>query len=138
MMNKVPMTLAVALPVASSLVDAPIFTAPAGSEWEIVEAIESHSVAGSDGSAVTLDLTKTDSGEAPASGDSLLASTFNLKSTANVPVSKTTASGLSTSLPVRTLKAGQSLCMNFTGTLTALAGFSLVVVLRQLRAGTYR
>lgn len=139
-MNKSPLVLALSQtinPATALMVDGTFFTCPAGAEYEVVEVIESHSVAGSDGGAVTADLKKCDSGTAPASGTSVLSSTFDLKSTANTPVSKTTASGLAAEA-VRILTAGQRLCLDLTGTLTALAGFNVTVVLRLRRAGNYR
>lgn len=124
-------------PATALMVDAVLFTVPTGAEYEVVEVLESHTVAGTDGSAVTLDLKKTSAGTAPASGTSVLSSTFDLKSTANTPVSKNTASGLA-AMVTRRLTSRQMLCLDFTGTLTALAGMSVTVVLRLVRAGTYR
>jgi hypothetical protein len=125
-------------PATALMVDAILFVVPTGAEYEVVEAIEAHTVAGSDGSAVTCNLRKASAGTAPGSGTSVLASTFDLKSTANTPVAKNTGSGLSTSETTRTLRSGQMLSMDLSGTLTALAGFSLTVVLALKRKGTYR
>lgn len=139
-MNKAPriVTFTQAInPATALMVDAGLFTVEAGAEYEVVEAIEAHTVAGSDGGAVTLDLKKAGSGTAPGAGTSVLSSTFNLKSTANTPVSKTRASGIAAQ-SVRRLVGGQTLFLDFTGTLTALAGMCVTVVLRQTRFGTYR
>lgn len=124
-------------PATALMVDGTLFTCPTGSEYEVVEVIESHTVAGSDGGAVTADVKKCTSGTAPSAGTSVLSSTFNLKSTANTPVAKNTASGLAAQ-PTRTLKSGERLCLDLTGTLTALAGFSLTIVLSRKRSATYR
>lgn len=125
-------------PATALMTDTTLMTVEAGAAYEVVEVIESHTVAGTDGSAVTVDVKRCASAVAPASGDTVLGSTFNLKSTANTPVSKTKASGLASTQASRTIVAGQRLCLDFSGALTALAGFNIVVVLKQLRAGTNR
>lgn len=141
MSKNLVLTFAQAIDPATALqVDAPLFTAPLGSEWELVEAIETHTVAGSDGGSVTLDIKKVSPGTAPGSGTSMLASssTFNLKSTANTPVHKVRGSGLAATQALRTLRSGQSLCLDFTGTLTALAGMSVTILLRNMRPANNR
>jgi hypothetical protein len=85
---------------------------------KIVDARINLEVAGSDGGAVTLDLKKCASGTAAASGTSVLASTLNLKSTARTPVAATLTATDST----RLFQAGDSISLDFTGTLTALVG----------------
>lgn len=112
---------------------------PEGFEYEVVEVNEEHTVAGTDAGAVTADLKKLASATvgAPSTGTSVLSSTFNLKSTANTPVKKTTASGLAAK-SVRTLRSGDRLGLDFTGTLTALGGMAITVSLVMRRPGTYR
>lgn len=93
--------------------------------YEFVAAFEVHSTAASDSGAVTLDITKDASGVAPTAGTSLLASQLSMKSTANVyqvGLPGTTAQTIS-------IAAGDRLSVNFTGTLTALAGVEVVVFL---------
>lgn len=125
-------------PATALPVDAILFVAPPGSEYEVLSVSEAHSVAGTDGGAVTGDLKKHSAGTTPANGTSVLSSTFDLKSTLNTPVNKTTASGISGNGQTRRIVGGQMLSVDFTGTLTALAGMSLTVVLKELRAPTYR
>jgi hypothetical protein len=73
--------------------------------------------------------------EAPASGTTVLSSTFDLKSTANTPVRKTAASGLTATLANRKLDTGDRLSLNYTGTLTALVGVVNIELKRLLTAG---
>lgn len=126
-------------PATALMVDSWLFRCPEGFEYEVVEVNEEHTVAGTDGGAVTADLKKLISATvgAPSTGTSVLSSTFNLKSTANTPVKKTTASGLAAK-SVRTLRSGDRLGLDFTGTLTALGGMAVTVSLVMRRPGTYR
>lgn len=93
--------------------------------YEVISAIETHSTAGSDSGAVTLDVTKDSSGIAPTGGISVLASTFNAKSTANTP-SFVAAASLASTVAIA---AGDRLSLNVTGTTTALAGVVVEVTL---------
>jgi hypothetical protein len=106
-----------------------LFTADV--DYMIAAAYERHETLGTDGSAVTADVVKASSGTAMASGTSLLASTFNLKSTINTTQSKTQAAG--TLATDRILSAGQCLGIKFSGTMTAVTGVSITVVLVPLR-----
>lgn len=98
--------------------------------YELVYAAESHITAGSDAGAVTGDVKKSASGTAITAGTSLLASTFNLKSTASTPVIKKVGNGGLAARPTRYVNSGQQVGLDFTGTLTAYAGgaFTLVFV----------
>ena len=125
-------------PATALQVDAILFIVEDGASYEVMETNEAHTVAGSDGSAVTADLTRCAAGTAPGSGSTVLSSTFNLKSTANTPVSKVRGNGLAAAQASRILSSGQMLCLNLTGTLTALAGMNLNVFLKQLRPGNAR
>jgi len=83
-----------------------------------------HSTAGSDAGAVTLQVERLQGTEAPAAGDNLLSAAFNCKGTANTvqngALTATTAS--------LTLSRGDRLGLNYTGTLTALAGVVVGIV----------
>jgi hypothetical protein len=84
-----------------------------------------HATAGSDGGAVTLNLERLQGTEAPGgNGDALLATAFNCKGTANTvqngALTATTAS--------LTLSKGNRLGLDYTGTLTALAGVVVSVL----------
>ena len=101
---------------------------------EVLRVTERHETAGSDAGAVTLDVMKVPDATAIASGSSVLASTFNLKSTANTLVSK---QGVNLSAN-RQLKENQSLALLTSGTLTALVGVHVTVYLKYLGRGSYR
>lgn len=102
-------------------------------DYELVGVTEVHDVAGSDGGAVTLDIVKCPSGTTVASGTSMLASTFDLKSTADTPVKKTVANGgISQTQSTRIITDGQAVALNFTGTLTALVGVAVTIWLKPL------
>ena len=123
----------------TEVVDTAIFTCPEGAEYEVTEVMEEHTTLGTNGSAVTMDVVKAASGTAVAGATTLLQSTFNMKSTVDTPVRKTVAnSGLVTARGTRTLTAGQKLGLDFTGTLTALAGVCVTVVLRLRRPALNR
>jgi hypothetical protein len=88
-----------------------------------VEAIqEIHKTAGNDASAVTAALKKAANGTACASGTAIMSSTFNLKGTANTLQTATVATGT-------TLAENDRVCIDFTGTLTTLAGVTVNLVL---------
>jgi len=89
--------------VAAADVAKTFFIAPAA--CKILSAYERHvTVAGQAGS---LTIEKLTSGEAPGSGDVLLASAFSLTSTANTPVTKAAVSDPAITL----LAAGDALCL---------------------------
>lgn len=113
----------------AALLDCYIFTAIG--DWELLGVTEVHDVAGTDGSAVSLDIKKCASGTTIASGTSVLSSTFDMKSTADTPVKKTVSNGLATA-PTRIIRDGESLAADFTGVLTALTGLALILWLRPL------
>lgn len=105
-----------------------IFTADR--PYQVVEVHEIHEVAGSDGSAVTLDITKDSGTNAPGAGVSVFASgTFNLKGTANTLQTKSAASGI-----LGCIVRGQRLGLKDAGTPTAVAGVQVTVVLRSVEA----
>jgi hypothetical protein len=95
--------------------------------YRVVRVREVHSTAGSDGSAVNVQVTKDDSTDAPGAGDNLLTNNtnagFNLKGTANTVQAGT----LATTADLMTLAAGDRLSVDFAGTLTAVAGVVVTV-----------
>ena len=101
---------------------------------EILRICEIHETAGTDAGAVTLDVVKCTSGTAISSGTSILAATFNLKSTANTPINK---EGLSLN-SYRRLKENESLALKTTGTLTALAGVCITIYCQNFGKGSYK
>ncbi len=96
---------------------------------EVIQVYESHRVLGTDAGAVSLDIEKLTTGQALDAGVSVLSTTFNLKSTINTPVRvKATTTELN-----RVLKPGDRLALKDAGTLTAVAGV-LVSVLLKIRS----
>jgi hypothetical protein len=87
---------------------------------------EVHSAAGSDGSAVTLQIEKVPSGTANGSGTALLGNNsnagFDLKGTVNVPQHASFKGGAS-----RKMKKGDRLATKKAGTLTAVAGVAITI-----------
>lgn len=101
--------------VATSI-DETFFTAVRA--LRVVSLLMRPTVAGTDGSAVTAVIRKVPSGTAIGSGTALMSNTFDLKGTANTNQSGT----LSTTAGVLDLAAGDSLAVDFTGTLTSATG----------------
>ncbi len=87
----------------------------------LIEASYIHSTAGTDGGAVTLQITKDTGTTAPGAGTALLTSAFNCKGTANT----LQIGSLVTTVATRTLAAGDRLGLDFTGTTTSLAGIAI-------------
>lgn len=131
-LRAIPDAVVVTLPLVAGSLDAVAFIADG--PYEIVSATEVHETAGTDGSAVTLDIKKVTGTTAGASGTTVLSSTFNLKSTAKTVVKKNAASGLTTVIADRRLADGDRLFFDFTGTLTALAGGMVQVYLKRLQS----
>jgi hypothetical protein len=125
--GSVPEDMIVTFPVSSATVDTNVFVATG--PVEVVGVSEVHTVAGDDVSAVTLDVTKCDGTEAPASGVTVLASTFDLKGTANTVVDK----ALTATKANRKLVSGERLGINITGTPTTLAGGVVTIRLKKLQ-----
>ena len=101
---------------------------------EVLWVAESHIVAGSYSGNVTMDIVKLTNGQAVASGISILATTFNMKSTANTVVAK---EGKDLS-PNRQLKPNDRLALKFTGVLTNLTGVQVTLYLKNLARGHYK
>ena len=87
---------------------------------------EVHQIAGVDAGAVTLMLEKLTGTTAPDSGVDMLSSTLSLKATANTVQTGT----ITTTLANRTLAAGDRLCMEDAGTLTAVTNVTVSVELQ--------
>lgn len=94
--------------------------------YYLLSVTERHEVAGSDGNPVTVMLKKVPSGTAPASGTDMLSAGMSLKTTANT----NQEGSLSTVFGARTIDTGEALAFITTGTLTALDGVTISVVLR--------
>ena len=110
----------------------PFFTAR--HPMEVFWVAESHTVAGTDAGAVTLDIEKLTGTQAPGAGTSILATTFDLKGTINTVVQK---QGLDLST-ARQLVNGNRLCLKLTGTTTAVAGCQVTLHCKYLARGHYK
>ena len=110
-----------------SLADQSFFVATKNTE--VTAAYYVHSTAGTDGSAVNVQLTKDTSTTAPGAGTNLLTNNsnagFDCKGTINVVQ---TGALTATAADLR-LAPGDRLSADFAGTLTALAGVVMIVVL---------
>ena len=109
-----------------------IFTALYPSE--IMYIVENHNIAGNGVGAVTLSVEKLTGTTALGSGS--LITTFNLKSTANTPVTKSARDFEIGN--VRQLGIGDRLAIKTTGTLTALEGVNIVFYIEHLTRGNYK
>lgn len=103
----------------------------ADADVEVIAVHKNQAAAGTDAGAVTLMLEKVASGTAIGSGTDILASTLNLKSTADTAVAGT----LHGTAANRRIPQGQWLCADFTGVMTAVAGLGLTVVVRRYGEG---
>lgn len=112
----------ITVPIDANSVDT--WVAIADRDLQFVSAWEVHTVAGNDGGAVTAAWVKSGDVEAPSAGDAIHTSTFNLKGTANTVQLLTTA-GAGASIT-----SGDKIGINFSGTLTNLAGGCMVLHLR--------
>jgi hypothetical protein len=131
-----PVVLTVNLPLNGDAVDQNVFIADRAYEVEAVR--ESHATAGSDGGAVTLDVKKATGTTAIASGTTVLGSTFDLKGTANTVVHKTKGNGGVVATSVGRLAEGDRLGIDITGTITAVAGVQVTIVLKPLGSPSSR
>ena len=113
-----------------SLVDQTFFVAPEACKVVAISYV--HSVAGTNGSAVNLQVTKDTGTNAPGAGTDLLTNNsnagFNCKGTANTVQAGTLVATAAT----LTLAAGDRLAVDFAGTLTDLAGVTVTVLLARV------
>lgn len=111
----------------ASLADQCIFIA--NRAYQVKSVTEVHSTAGSDGSAVNLQVTKDTATDAPGAGTDLLTNNtnagFDLKGTANTVQTGT----LTATAAALLLAIGDRLSLDFAGTLTALAGLVVTIEL---------
>jgi hypothetical protein len=116
-------------PTAAYATDFVVFTAPF--DCVLNSVTEVHATAGTDGSAVSLQVTKDTGTTAPGAGTDLLANNsnvgFNLKGTINTVQYGSFKAGAS-----RKLVRGDRLALDFAGTQTAVAGLSLTFTLNRL------
>lgn len=86
---------------------------------------EAHTTAGTDASAVTLDLEKLTGTTAPGSGVTMLGATMDLKASTNTVRTATLASGAN--LPNLSLAAGNRVALKLGGTPTAVANVTTLL-----------
>ena len=108
----------------AELVDTAFFIADRAYTVDRID--EVHGTLGSDGGAVNVMPRKTEGTEAPASGQALITTAFDLKATVET-VQNGTLTATSADLD---LAAGDRLAVDFTGTLTAVAGLVVTVRLK--------
>jgi len=110
--------------LAAADIGLPFFVAPAA--CEVISASERHvTVAGQAG---TMTIEKCTAAEAPGAGDVVLASAFDLVSTANTTVTKS-----ATATAVEQMAAGDALVTKLaSGAATSYAGASLTVTMKWL------
>jgi len=110
----------------ANLADQAFFTADRNYRIDVIT--EVHSVAGTDGGAVTLQVTRDKATDAPGAGTDLLSNNtnagFDMKGTAN-----TVQVGTFVNAQFNYLMAGDRLSVDFAGTLTTLAGVTVTVSL---------
>jgi len=99
---------------------------------EVVEISEVHGTAGTNGSPVTLQIERLQGTEAKGSGDDILNTAFDMKSTANTVVIKKFGEISNTILSI-----GDRLALEISGTLTSLADVSVTVLLKPLGRGHF-
>lgn len=105
----------------------------ANKAYEIISISEVHTTAGSDAGDVTLDIERLQGTTAPASGDGICKTEFDLKGTANTVVKK---QGY-TDLQNKKLNPGDRLALKDTGTLTDLEGVCITIYLKSIGKGSY-
>lgn len=100
--------------------------------YEVILVTERHETAGSDGGTVTVTLEKLPSGTASTSGVDIITSGIDLKATANTNQTGIISQARTNSVYDRRLAKGDSLSIYATGTLTAVVGVSMSVLLRAI------
>ena len=119
--------LAVHIQSAASAVDQNVFVADRA--YQVVSITEVHAAAGTDGSAVTLDVKKCTGSQAPSAGTSMFfAGAINLKATAN----SVTSMSLTGTTATLQLAAENRIAFDITGTPTSYAGGVVTIVLRPI------
>ena len=103
--------------VAGTPVDGTVFIADR--DYEVVKITEVHSVGTA---SLTFDFRKCTGTTAPASGTSILTSTFDGNSTANTVVTKTPGSGITATQATRRLTTGDRLALDETTAPTGYIG----------------
>ena len=122
----VPQEMVIVWPISASSVDESIFIA--SDSWQITHIEEVHTVAGNDGSAVNVTVTNCDGTDAPSAGNNMLQAVIDLKGTANTMQTGT----LTATTADLQLADGDRLALDYSGTLTTLAGGSITIHMKRI------
>jgi len=122
----VPQEMVITAPIEATSVDGTIFIAD--DAWVITSIEEVHSVLGTDGSAVTAQVMKCTTTQAPSAGTAMTTGTFDLKGT----VETVQTGALSGTAADYTLADGDRIGLDLTGTLTAVAGGVVVIHMKRV------
>jgi hypothetical protein len=123
-----PNVIKVMLPLNGDNVDQNVFICDRPYVLEYVA--ESHATAGTDAGAVTLVVRKCTGTQAVTSGTSLQVTSIDLKGTANTVQVRSVPNGGLVAEATRTFTTGDRVALDFTGTITALAGTCVTIVMR--------
>jgi hypothetical protein len=125
--------LAVSLPANADQADQNIFLCPAGEIFEVLAISEVHTTAGTDAGAVTLQMQKCTGTQAPSAGTNLLTAALSMKTTANTPQYASQLLGtMVTDRSKLRLTGGDRLALDYTGTVTSLAGVAITVTMKRV------
>ena len=102
------------------------FVNPLDRAFRVFAISEVHGTAGTDGSAVTLQIERLQGTESLGNGDDLLSSTINLKGTANT----VQHGSLVTNGQLLILEKGDRLALKQTGTATSVADVAVTIILK--------
>lgn len=119
-----PVALLVDITAATAANYGVFFIAPASGY--VLDVWETHKTAGTNGSAVTLNIEVLTSGQALDAGVETLETALSLKTTANTPQQGT----LKKDITKRQFSKGDRLALKDTGTLTDVAGVCVTVAVR--------
>lgn len=108
-----------------------VFVAPRA--CELIAVSEIHGQSGTDGSAVTLQIERRNSGSGKGSGTTILSSGFSLKSDANIPQTKYSNVDMTTA---RIIEAGQIVGCVTSGTLTNVRDVCVTLYFKWRDTGT--
>lgn len=96
----------------------------------VVGVTEVHQTLGTDAGAVTLQIEKLISTQAPDAGVALLRNAFNLKGTINTVQTGVMITTTIGNIPYVNLATGDRLCLKDTGVLTSVANLTVVIMLQ--------
>lgn len=122
----VPQEIVIVWPINANSVDENVFIA--SDNWQITHIEEVHSVAGNDESAVNVTVRNCEGTDAPSAGNDTLQAVIDLKGTANT----VQAGNLTATTADLQLSDGDRLALDYSGTLTNLAGGSITIHMKRI------